>query len=755
MRNIKAFLSIVFFVFFLHQTVFSNSDVTFSGHIYGRITHKGSGVEFANVAIKGSNIGATSDAQGHYLIDKVPPGKQVVVVSVVGYMRKELDLHVNSSNPVILNFELERDLIQLEQVVVTGTMKEVSLKDSPVKMEVITGSFLQKTASANLMESIDLVNGLQSCSDCNVCGTTGIHINGMESSNTAILIDGMPIMGALASVYGLNGIPTEMIDRIEILKGPSSTLYGSEAVAGVINVITKSPQKAPMFSFNSFYTSDAENNVDFSFVPLKKGRIKTMVSGNYYRMQNFLDDNKDGFADMVLTAPRFTLFNKWSVDRPENRIFTVSARYYYENRYGGTRDFLGNYDWKKNSPHRGNDSVYGESIFTNRFELIGSYQLPISAENIRLDFSWSHHDQDSWYATDHYAARQEILFGNLIWTKDLNDSNDFLLGLSSRYQTYDDNTEIIPEKDKQFIPGVFAQNTWSMNRRTKLLGGIRMDHHKKHGLIFSPRLNLSYKAGNFTTFRFNSGTGFRIVNVFSEDHAAYHGIREVVIVNEIKPEQSINATFSLNHLFNIGSTVYTFDADVFYTHFTNKIIADYDTDPTKLIYSNLEGESFAVSRGVSSSIQAAFEIPLRITLGATYQDVYSMESDEAGVAEKHEVIKVPKFTGLYTLSYELSGIRTSFDLNGTYTSSMRMPQFDAPYERPLKSPYFFLHNFMVNHRVSTNAQVYFEVKNIGNFTQESPIINPFNPFDDSFDTSYSYGPLRGRRFALGFRMFIP
>jgi outer membrane receptor for ferrienterochelin and colicins len=281
-----------------------------------------------------------------------------------------------------------------------------------------------------------------------------------------------------------------------------------------------------------------------------------------------------------------------------------------------------------------------------------------------------------------------------------------------------------------------------------------MDHHKKHGFIFSPRLNLSYKAGNFTTFRLNSGTGFRIVNVFSEDHAAYHGIREVVIVNEIKPEQSVNATFSVNHLFNLGSTVFTLDADVFYTHFTNKIIADYDTDPTKLIYSNLEGENYAVSRGVSSSVQAAFDIPLRISLGATYQDVFSMEYDEAGVAEKHERIKVPRLTGLYTISYDIASLRTSVDLNGTYTSSMRMPQFDAPFERPAKSPAFFMHNLMINHKVAHNAQVYFEIKNLGNFKQESPIINPFNPFDDTFDTSYSYGPLRGRRFVLGFRMFV-
>ncbi len=744
----------IVFILIILPLTFARATEGATGKINGTVTHMGHPVEFANLAIKGSTIGATTDLSGNFNIGNAPLGRQTILVSVVGYHPREVLLLVSAEKPAQIHIELEEAIINLEQVVVTGTLREVSLKDSPVKMEVISGDFLARSASNNLIDAIEMINGLGVSNDCSACGTTGININGMESSNTAVLIDGMPIMGALAAVYGLNGIPTEMIERIEVLKGPSSTLYGSEAVAGVINIITKNPQEAPLLSINTFVTSNAERNLDFAVAPLQKGKVRTLLSGNVYSMENFMDRNGDGFADMILTRPRVSLFNKWTVERPHNRAMTLAAKFYHENRFGGTDDFLRNYSWRRDDPFRGNDSIYGESIFTNRFEMVGTYQLPIDAENIRLDFSYSQHDQDSWYAQDKYAAHQEIAFANMIWTKDLGSRHEFLAGLSARYQTYDDNTEIIPEKDIQFIPGLFVQNQYNISSEWRLLAGARLDHHKNHGAIFSPRFSASWRPSTFTTIRLNTGTGFRIVNVFSEDHAAYHGIREVVIENEIKPERSQNASLSLYHIFSLGRTILTLDMDVFYTHFTNKIEADYDTDPTKLIYRNLGEEEFAVSRGTSASLQASFASPLSISMGFTLQDVFAMEQNEEGMTEKTARIKVPKLTGVYAISYNLARWRTSLDLTGSYTSAMRMPQFDDPFARPVRSEPFFVHNLQFNHNLRNKTSIYFGVKNLLDYTQDSPIINPQNPFDDTFDTSYIYGPLLGRRFLLGVRVQI-
>jgi len=723
-------------------------------HVFGHVVCEGEHIPFVNVLIKGTRLGSTTDITGHYMITNVPPGSYVIKFQAMGYKSKEIHFEINERQSLEIDFEVEREDVLLDQVVITGTMKEISLKDSPVKIEVITARHLSRIPNSNLIEAIEMINGLQNCSDCSVCGTTGIHINGMSSTSTAVLIDGMPIMGALASVYGLNGIPTEMIERIEVIKGPSSTLYGSEAVAGVVNIITKNPLRMPLFSYNHFISADGESNIDFAVAPIKHGKLRMLFSGNYYTMNSFIDDNKDGFADMVLVNPRISLFNKWSLKRKDNRVFDLAFKGYHENRLGGTQAFLGHYDFTRDNAYRGNDSIYGESVFTDRFEVLGSYQLPLISEKVKFDFSHSYHHQNAWYADEQYMANQIISYGHLLWDKKMGLKNDVLMGLSLRFQTYDDNTDIIAEKDEQLIPGIFVQNAFKASEKITLLGGLRMDNHKNHGNIFSPRLSFKWSPETYTTFRLNSGTGFRIVNLFSEEHAAYHGFRQLVIANDIQPEQSYNLTLSANRIFNLGASAWTFDADVFYTYFTNKIISDYDTDPTKIIYDNIQKGDYAVSRGVAASINASFLFPLSVNIGGTWQDVYVMETDENDVRNKEMVVKAPSFLGNYSLSYDFKKTATSIDFTGNLYGKMRMPTFEPPFERPEYSKPYGVHNVQIKQTLKHNTQIYFAVKNMFDFKQSSPLINPQNPFHESFDTSYVYAPLIGRRFIIGLRLNI-
>lgn len=730
------------------------TDANIFGHVVDKKT--GEHLPFVTLLIKNTRIGSTTDFSGHYYITNLPVGRQTLIVQYVGYERAEVEFEIREGQTLELDVELSPASLTLEQVVVTGTMKEVSLKDSPVKAEIISARVLSRAPSANIMESIGAINGLQETVNCGVCGTNEIRINGLEGPNTAVLIDGMPIMGALASVYGLNGIPTEMIDRIEVIKGPSSTLYGSEAIGGVINVITKSPERAPYFAFNSFVSSDLEKNMDFGFTPKMEGNARMLLGGNIYMMENFIDRNKDGFSDVVLVKPRVSLFNKWSFKRPENRRFELAAKYYHENRFGGTRDFLGQYTNKANDPFRGNDSIYGETVFTNRLELTGSYQLPVPNQYMRLDFSLSHHDQDSYYGDMAYQGRQNIAYSNLIWNPETFKSNDLLIGLAARFQDYSDNTDVMTENDgRQVIPGVFAQNEYAFNKNLRLLGGLRWDYFKNHGNIFSPRLSFLYKPATFTTLRLNSGTGFRVINVFSEDHASISGFRQVSIAPDIKPEKSVNASFNLNHIFNLGKGVYTFDADVFYTHFSNKIIADYNSDPTRLIYENLSEDEYAISRGVSLALTASWEFPLSYSAGVTFQDVFIMEkADGATQAEKAPVLLSPAFTGTWALSYEIRRWRLSFDYTGTFTGRMHLPEYEAPFNRETISKPYSLHHFQFTRRINQHTSFYGAVKNIFDFTQKDPLIDAGNPFGPDFDTAYVYGPLQGRRFIIGVRTSI-
>ena len=256
----------------------------------------------------------------------------------------------------IVTIVLELDPVALEALTVTGTMKSTTVAQSPVKVTVVPSAVLQRNATNNLVEAVQFVNGLYNQVDCGVCYTNNLRINGMEGPYTAVLIDGMPLMSSLASVYGLNGINPALIQQIEIVKGPSSTLYGSEAMAGVINVITKDPRFAPRLAIDAWGTSDAEGNVDFA-ASTRPGDVSGFLSGNLAYNNRFVDGNGDGFTDFPLNR-RGVVFGKMDVSPRGERRATLTAKYLYEDRFGGVEG------WTR--ADRGSGDVYGESIYTNR-----------------------------------------------------------------------------------------------------------------------------------------------------------------------------------------------------------------------------------------------------------------------------------------------------------------------------------------------------------------------------------------------------
>lgn len=707
--------------------------------VEGRITSNNQAVPYANVGIKGTSIGTASNEYGYYKLQNLPEGELEIVISAIGYekVRKKIKTEIGQS--IRLDINLNPIVQELNPVVVSGTMKEHFVMASPVKVEVISSQFLQKNPTSNVMEALQTINGVQEQISCGVCGSSDIHINGMEGPYTLVLIDGMPIMSSLASVYGLNGIATSLIERIEIIKGPSSTLYGTEAVGGLINIITKQPENMPRLFVNSFATTHHEFNNDIAYT-LKTKRTDAMFSINHFYNQKFIDDNKDNFSDVTLNN-RISLFNKWNFNRKSNKKFILSAKYYYEDRFGGTSE------WQKK--HRGSDSIYGESIYTNRFELISTYAFPVK-EDIRLDVSYNYHQQNAYYGNTLYDAEQQIFFSNLIWNKPINSKNDLISGLTFRYQFYNDNTPATSKAEHLYIPGIYLQNEFNASESFSILSGARFDYHNYHGFIFSPRLNFKYKPAIYTTFRLNAGNGFRTVNLFTEEHAALTGARKVVIKNKLRPEESYNINFNLNHIFNIGMSSCTADGDIFYTYFKNKILPDYDSDPKLIIYDNLAGH--AISRGISINFNQQFKFPLSYTVGATFLQVYIVEPDSNDFLTKSPQLFTPSFSGVYAISYKINKFNTNIDITGRITGPMHLPEFPEPYKRPVVSDWYNLSNIQITKVVSNKWEIYGGVKNLFSYTQPSPLIAPENPFGPDFDTAYIYGPLQGRRFLLGLRI---
>jgi outer membrane receptor for ferrienterochelin and colicins len=702
----------------------------------------------ATILVPGQTSGTSTDSLGHFKL-KTPAPVQVRV-QFLGYTTWNGLLQSGPQNILMMPADNT-----LGSVVISATMKEVSKDQSPIPVEIYTPRFFQKNASANLFESLTSVNGVRPQLNCNICNTGDIHINGMEGPYTMVTIDGMPIVSGLSTVYGLSGIPNGLVERIEIVKGPASTLYGSEAVGGLINIITKNPLTAPRFFADVFGNSNGELNLDAA---LSRGwrQTHTLLGVNYFHFGQRLDINRDFFTDVAL-QDRFSVFNKWNFSPQNTYRGSLAWRYVQENRWGGEMDWAPQF--------RGTDQVYGESILTKRIEVLGKVLLPIPGRRAQLDASWNLHDQDSYYGTTAYKARQQVAFSQFSTDLPLGKQHDALFGAAFRYTWYDDNTPATADTSglnnqpsKVWLPGVFVQDEIKLHPHHTLLLGLRYDYNSIHKHIFTPRLSWKWASDPQNILRLTAGSGYRVANIFTEDHAALSGAREVVILENLLPERSWNANLNfIKKFFPEKAGIIGVDASLFYTWFNNQILPDYSTNPQQIIYANLDGHG--VSTGLSLNLDMQFLNGIKIIAGATWMEVYRKEGDQ-----RLPQLFAPALAGTWTLSCPIGRRGFTLDYTGNLNGPMHLPTVPNDY-RPATSPWFSIHNVQCTQTLGRNYELYFGIKNLfGFYPREDVILRAFDPFDQqtdlnnpqgyTFDPSYNYAPIQRQRLQLGIRVKI-
>jgi outer membrane receptor for ferrienterochelin and colicins len=731
--------------------------------ISGKITSAKKQIKDAKIQLVDTEQIVVSDSLGNYQLKNIAAGNHQLFVEAKGFDQIIENISIKENENIKLDFNLIGFENSLNEVVITGTLKPVRRLESPVPVEVYSTTFFKKNPTPNIYEALQNINGVRPQLNCGVCNTGDIHINGLEGPYTLVLIDGMPIVSSLSTVYGLSGIPNALVERIEIVKGPASSLYGSEAVGGLINIITKSATNADTFSADVFTTGYLEHNFDLG-AKINLGKKATALLGlNYFKYGNRVDNDKDGFTDLSL-SDRISLFQKWTFDRKENRLFTLAARTLHEDRFGG--------DMRWQKENRGGSEIYGESIYTKRVELIGNYQLP-TTEKLLFSFSGNMHFQDSRYGTTSYIANQKIGFCQLIWDTE-KGKNDLLFGAALRYSYYDDNTvatqkdtENVPEKT--FLPGIFAQDEIAFNEKHKLLLGLRLDYNSNHGEILTPRIAYKLKFNNNNIMRLNAGTGFRVVNLFTEDHAALTGSREVVIANNLKPEKSVNVNLNYIKKFNFkNGTFIGIETSLFHTRFSNKIINDYLTDPNKIIYNNIDGH--AISQGITTNIDVNFNNGLKIITGFSVLDNRNIENGISTIP-----VLTERFTATWNVSYRINPINLTIDYTGNVYGPMQLPLLSDLDPRAPNSPTYSIQNIQLSYTGIRNVEIYTGIKNLLNFLpkQDNPFLiananDPFdnnviydannqvvpttqNPYGLTFDTTYVYAQNQGIRSFLGLR----
>ncbi len=757
--SIKCILTI-FLGLFLSSPLKGQSQMA---SISGRVTSVSEPIPDVNIRIRGSRIGTSSDAEGRYRLEPLEKGTYEILATAIGFEPFAVKITLSENEQRILDISLSPSVESLDDIVVSGTLKPVRRLASPVPVEVYSPAFLQKNPSPNVFEALANVNGVRPQVNCNVCNTGDIHINGLEGPYTLVLIDGMPIISGLGTVYGLSGIPNSLISQVEIVKGPASSLYGSEAVGGLINIITKHPPEAPELEVDGYMTGWGEYNLDVGSKFALGDKTSLLLGLNYFNYDIPIDNNNDNFTDVTLQN-RISVFQKWNFLRPKQRIFSLAGRYLYEDRWGGEMQWTPEF--------RGGDQIYGESIYTSRWELLGKYQLPFDTP-FMLSFSYTSHDQNSVYGNTTYLADQRIGFGQLTWGPVWND-HDLLLGAAVRYNYYDDNTPATSNQfennpDEVWIPSLFAQDEIGLGEKHSLLLGSRLDLDQRHGAIFTPRFAYKWKMSDSDLFRLNAGTGFRVVNLFTEEHAALTGAREVVIREELDPERSYNINLNYSKkIYSSGGTFLNLDTSLFYTYFTNRIIPDYETNTDQIIYDNLDGNS--ISKGISANVDLALPSGLKVLMGATLMDVSSTEN---GI--KTRQILTEQFTGTWGITYEIRSLRLLLDYTGNIYGPMRLPLLGELDPRSEYSPTWSIQNIQLTYSGLDNFEIYGGVKNLLNWTpnRSAPFIiaraddpfdnnvtydpngqvvaTPDNPYALTFDPTYVYGPNQGIRAFLGLR----
>lgn len=832
-------------VFVLSLTaVFAHSqNAEITGYIFD---NQGNPIEGAIVSIGEINQVTTSDSTGEFLLAGITSGSWKFSVNAMGYSTYSAEIKLLPNATLHKNFHLiplESGL--LEEVVITGTLKEVRKSESPVPVTIISSKLFQKNQSSSILDALYMVNGIMPQVNCNMCNTSDIGINGMPGPYSMVLIDGMPIVSSLSAVYGFSGIPNTIIDRVEIVKGPASSLYGSEAIGGVINILTKKAIDAPRFFLDYNASSWGEFSGNTGFSAKLNNTVSTLLNVDGYYFNTPHDHDKDGYTDKTIQK-RVSVFNKWEFRYKANKTASLSMRYYNEDRHGGELgwnksdrgfvDFI-KYDDDLNSPGYNADFVlpngytiynqkfakgfripgfdneadrqqwfnelhqinpnaaltenmkYQESIYTSRFEAVGKYEFPVK-ENITLQSSYNQHDQNSAYGTELFRAHQKTLFGQIYWDKQIGN-HSLLLGASYRYIWFKDNTIASNNGTYPFItkmPGIFIQDLWKSGKKTSLLLGYRFDYDvtlsssgNHNNPVHSPRIAIKYAPNTNNILRASIGTGYRVVNIFNEDHRALSGQYQALFGEELKPEKSVSGSLDYEGRLATESIGLTYNFSLYYTHFFNKIYPVRNDVSRTLTYFNVDGAEYARNLGASVDVALNFSFPLKFTAGISYTqaELFEFARDSNGVKLGTEIVRSPfefspKWSGVFSASYNFIP-EITMDITGDWRGPMLLPtqknmntydgngnltgiEMDprSPY-----SPWFAKVNVQLTFRIKNNIQLYGGVKNIFNFVPENLLVNTSDPFNDranpaskgglQFDTEYNYAPQQGRLVYAGLR----
>lgn len=707
---------------------------------------QGKPIKKAFILIPELGISVESDDSGQYEFSQIPPGKHHLEVYADGYMdyaSDPLDFDRDRIDYAIILF----DKIEKE-IVVTATRTPKLYSETPVKTEIITTTDIQQRVAVNLAEALTQTTGVRVENDCQNCNFTQVRINGLEGKYTQILIDSSPVVSAMTGVYGLEQIPAEMLDHIEIVKGGGSALYGGNAVAGVINVITKEPQEAKttLKLLQESISSKSYTNLSFHSSLLSKDLNTKAFLFASYQKRDPVDLNSDSFSELgTISNTSFGLNFYNDFQKLRGKVKLGFFRIFEERRGGDLFD---------QPPHEANTAEWiktdqlGLSLEWNH-SLTGKlhYNLSFSLVDAKRNTYYGSHQDPNAYG----ITKNPLLFGNTQFNWQVG-GHVFSLGFQYKRDKIKD---IATGYDRTIMEtyeetGFFVQDDFKISKTFTLLTGLRINKHTVlERAILTPRLSFLLNASKNLTIRTSFSTGFRAPQVFDEDlHITQVGGEGMLILNsaDLKEERSSSLSTGFDYGKQIGRNLIQFSLEGFCTWLANTfILHEISRIENARILERINGSGARVY-GFS------FELGIRLGPQLSLASGWTIQRSELDEPEPNfntrEFFRTPHLYGFGGLSYKNKKFANA-DIMLEYTGSMKAPHYAGYIEtdRLETTDPFWVLNIKLQRlfHVSKNCtlNVFAGGYNLPNSYQKD--------LDKGVDrdSGYVYGPAKPRTFYAG------
>lgn len=764
----------------------------------------GDHIPFASIAVKGSSMGTTADFTGHFKLAHLPVGKNIIVVSAVGFKSVEKEVMMEAGKSTEFFVQLESDVLNLEQIVVTATRSEHFVKDVPIRTEIITSKAIQNKNASNIYQALEGTPGIRVENQCQACNFTMVRMQGLGAEHTQVLINGQPMFSGLAGVYGLQQISTIDISQIEVVKGAGSALYGSSAVAGAINIVTKEPDFSPTTTIDLQMGSFQTNKFDISSsIRNEKGNVGLNVFAQRYT-EGIIDQTgpgigrkevyaPDSVSDRVATNLTNAGFGVFVDDIfSKNDKLIIRGKSIFENRKGGI--IHDNY-------YRNPFTDGTENISTDRYEGELSYNKKFIGSEINFNMAYVNHNRDATndsYLNDFldvhegalpdvrdmrpYLAKENSLASTLSFGKRIKN-HSIMMGVQAFFTQLDESGMYVVTDSSSVFHGVsyqsdadkharefgfFIQDEWSLGEKWMVVPGVRFDKHQSGEKYTSdrqvfvseqfpetsfdensvnPRLAIRYKLNDRFTFRANAGTGYRAPYGFSEDLHLCSGSPRVWKSSTLEPETSMSFNFSADYYGND----FRVSTNVFRTNLKNKIgFTDADADVAAMGYTyQWKNIDDAFVQGVELSLMTELVQDLSLGLDVTYNQGEYKNVREDWVETPYEkdskyISRFPTTTGNLRLEY--SPKKWSFIVTGNYQGQMYIDYYNEdvdPVLGDLSKIKKTAPYMLFNARVARQQgifRLYAGVNNIFNYVQEERYLD---------DAAFLYAPVYGTMFYGG------